>query len=394
MLRNHNYLKILILISFLSLALCLPNIPVLAVSPVVVTVSAPKLPVSHGQQFTVNINVQPNKAIAGAQFSLTYNPSLVSINSVTEGNLFNQGGVSTYFMDGTINNTTGILSNVADVITTPGQTDSSSGTIAVITMTACSTNGTCPLILSNVVAGDINGNSLTVSLVNGQVINTPPSITTNTLLTWTVGVAYSQTLTATGGTLPYTWTITSGTLPAGLSLSSTGIISGTPTTADGPTSITFQVTDSTNTTDTEPLSLTINPALSIITGSLTTWTVGVPYSQTLASTGGTAPYTWTIASGTPPAGLSISSGGVISGIPTAAGGPSAVTYKITDSAFATATKFLSITINASLNVTSSSLPSLDRRRSLFTKTGCNGRYDSLWLDNSIWHITSRNNIKF
>ena len=69
-----------------------------AAGAVIVSVSAPTQAVSSGQQFTVNINVQPNNAIAGAQFNLSFNPSLVSVNSVTEGNLFKQSGASTYFM--------------------------------------------------------------------------------------------------------------------------------------------------------------------------------------------------------------------------------------------------------------------------------------------------------
>lgn len=59
----------------------------------------------------------------------------------------------------------------------------------------------------------------------------------------TVGAAYTETLTAQGGTAPYTFTATSGTPPSGTSLNpSTGVISGTPTTA---TSYTFviQATD-------------------------------------------------------------------------------------------------------------------------------------------------------
>jgi Putative Ig domain len=46
--------------------------------------------------------------------------------------------------------------------------------------------------------------------------------------------------------MPYNWTIKSGTLSAVLSLSSSGVISGTPATAGSPTSVTFQVTDSTS----------------------------------------------------------------------------------------------------------------------------------------------------
>jgi hypothetical protein len=46
-------------------------------------------------------------------------------------------------------------------------------------------------------------------------------------------------------------------LPAGLSFSSGGLISGTPIAAGGPTTVTFQVTDSMSTTATKSLSITV-----------------------------------------------------------------------------------------------------------------------------------------
>ncbi|HNQ78693.1 MAG TPA: putative Ig domain-containing protein [Acidobacteriota bacterium] len=71
-----------------------------------------------------------------------------------------------------------------------------------------------------------------------------------TLPAATVGVAYSQTLTASGGTAPYTFEVTSGVLPAGLTLNpTTGVISGTPTTG-GTYTFTITATDSTACTGT------------------------------------------------------------------------------------------------------------------------------------------------
>ena len=136
--------------------------PILAAGTAVFSVSAPTQPVSSGIQFTVNITVQPNNAIAGAQFNLSFNPALFRINSVNEGNLLNQGGASTYFMPGTINNTAGTVTGVAGAITNPGKTVSAMGTFAVITMTAGTSKGTSTITPSNVILGDINGQSVNV----------------------------------------------------------------------------------------------------------------------------------------------------------------------------------------------------------------------------------------
>ena len=58
-----------------------------------------------------------------------------------------------------------------------------------------------------------------------------------------VGVAYSSSLVATGGTPPYTYSISAGSLPSGLTLNpSTGAITGTPTAA-GSFSYTAKVVD-------------------------------------------------------------------------------------------------------------------------------------------------------
>lgn len=75
---------------------------------------------------------------------------------------------------------------------------------------------------------------------------TPPalSVTTTSLPSGQVGVAYSATLAASGGTLPFTWALTGGMLPAGLSLASNGAITGTPTASASNAALTFKVTDS------------------------------------------------------------------------------------------------------------------------------------------------------
>ncbi len=90
-------------------------------------------------------------------------------------------------------------------------------------------------------------------------------------------------------------------------------------------------------------------------------TVGRAYTAQLAATGGTAPYTWSLASGSLPAGLSLDDAtGVISGTPTAAG-TATFTVQAADSTAPTpdtATESLSLTVTAGiLSITTQSLPS-------------------------------------
>jgi len=60
-------------------------------------------------------------------------------------------------------------------------------------------------------------------------------------------------------------------------------------------------------------------ALKVSTTSLPNATESVAYSQSLAASGGTSPYTWSVASGALPTSMSLSSSGTISGTPTVAG---------------------------------------------------------------------------
>jgi Synergist-CTERM protein sorting domain-containing protein len=192
-----------------------------------------------------------------------------------------------------------------------------------------STNGLMG-ILGTVAAGTYN---FSITAANGVSPNAsqdftltvnaapvPPTITTTSLPNGTVGIAYNQTLTASGDT-PISWDITAGTLPAGLTLSSAGVITGTPS-APGSSDFTVRATNGAG-NNTRVLSIDIIPGVAgtpptITTVSLPNGTVGTAYSQTLTATGDT-PMSWDITVGTLPAGLTLSSAGVITGTPSAPG---------------------------------------------------------------------------
>ncbi|HEU4390781.1 MAG TPA: S-layer homology domain-containing protein [Blastocatellia bacterium] len=85
------------------------------------------------------------------------------------------------------------------------------------------------------------------------------------------------------------------------------------------------------------------------TSPLTNALVNTAYSQTLAASGGTTPYTWNLATGsTLPGGLSLSAGGVISGTsPVTSANVYNFTVEVRDSASRLGTKAFSLTVNFS-----------------------------------------------
>ncbi|MDB6076144.1 MAG: putative hemagglutinin-related autotransporter protein, partial [Verrucomicrobiaceae bacterium] len=144
------------------------------------------------------------------------------------------------------------------------------------------------------------------------------AITPATLNVGTVGTAYNQGLSASGGSTPYAWTLTSGTLPTGLSLNSgSGLISGTPTVSNGAgTAITVTATDVNVCPGTKNYTLKICPVISLSPSTMPAATVGTPYSQTAAASGGASPYVYTVSAGSLPAWASFNgTTGVISGTP-------------------------------------------------------------------------------
>ncbi len=188
------------------------------------------------------------------------------------------------------------------------------------------------------------------------------AISSSALPGGTVSKAYSGTVSATGGTSPYTWSISSGSLPAGLSLASaTGVISGTPTNS-GTFNFTASVSDSSSPVQKQSATASIVVAaaaspLTITTASLPSGTVNTAYNATLVETGGVAPYTWSVSSGALPTGVSLGgSTGLISGTPSASGTFS-VTLSVHDSQGNAAMANFSVTIVAALAITTVGLPS-------------------------------------
>jgi len=138
------------------------------------------------------------------------------------------------------------------------------------------------------------------------------------------GLAYSATLTASGGTAPYQFAVTRGALPPGLVLDAdSGAFSGSPILL-GTFHFTVTATDANGCTGSCAYTLlslvNAHTAPTITTASqLPDGIVGPPYSQNLLATGGPPPYGWTAAVNSAlPLGLSLN-GSSISGTPSGYG---------------------------------------------------------------------------
>lgn len=111
---------------------------------------------------------------------------------------------------------------------TLGTTTSFAGNILALTSISLNTNATVNgRLLARNGAVTLQSNSAAVCSAACPAIALSPA----SLPTATVGVAYSQAITATGGTAPYSFTVTSGAVPAGLTVSTAGVVAGSATTA-------------------------------------------------------------------------------------------------------------------------------------------------------------------
>jgi len=307
-------------------------------------------PTAEGSStFTVQVSdAAPTPVSASQQLSLTIAPASLVISTASLAN-----GVINSAYSATLQSSGGtgtVTWTVASGSLPAGLQLSSAGALAG-TPTAAGTS------IFTVQATDSGTPPQVKTRALGITIGPALSISTTSLPGTTIAASYSQTIAASGGTLPVTWSVTSGALPSGLTLASTstasGTVSGMPT-AVGTFNFTATAKDSSSpaVTVNQALSIVIaNVPLSITTTSLPNAVASTAYSEPLQASGGTAPYTWTVASGsTLPAWLSIKGSGTnwtIGGTPTATG-TSTFTLQVSDSSSPaqTQTRQLSVTVVA------------------------------------------------
>ena len=252
-----------------------------------------------------------------------------------------------------------------------------------------------------------DGAGTTVDQLLSIIVYPMLQMANNALPNGTVGIVYSTQVlvsgghqfTLNGGPGGYGSFFNSGSLPPGLNFSygtvtssnQYFIISGTPTNT-GTFSFTMGAYDASNFQVSRSLSITIGAStLQITTASLTNALVGVAASYQLLGSGGTTPYTWTIANGSQPlpSALTLSAGGLISGTPATSGTFSFI-VRLTDAATTSVTRSLALTVNSKPRLSSPSRVSGNQFQ--FTLTGDAGAMYRIEANTNLSNLASWTNL--
>ncbi len=133
-------------------------------------ISAGTQTVNAGQTFNLNVSISGVTDLYSWQFDLSFDHTLLTANSITEGPFLKSLGGTTNYVPGTINNSTGKISNTADTLTGPAGTGvSGAGVLAIVNFTAGAITGISTIALSNIFLSDSNFNPIVNTPMNGSV---------------------------------------------------------------------------------------------------------------------------------------------------------------------------------------------------------------------------------
>jgi len=310
-----------------------------------------------GGSYTLTITAANGVGSNATQsFTLTINQSL----AITSGSL-------TTFTVGS----TGFFSVTATGLPVPALTESGS-LPGGVTFTD---NGNGTATLTGIPAADSGGSyPLTIDASNGGfepdaiqsftlIVNEGDAIITGNSTTFTVGVAGSFTVNATGTPIPAL--TETGALPAGVTFTDngngTGTLSGTPAAGSGGSyAITFNANNGVGTPAMQSFSLTVNQGPAITSANTASFTEQVAGSFTVTTTGDPTPAL--TETGSLPSGVTLVDNGdgtaTLSGTPTAGtAGQYGFTIQASNGVLPNATQTFTLTVNGTVNVAVNTSPS-------------------------------------
>ena len=165
---NHLYQSkkaVTLLIILLIISVLFFDISALADDPLSNTVSVvAESEIICSETFTINITCSPSDHIKSYEVELSFDPNVFTVNSVSEGDFFT--GYDTFFNNGTIDNTEGMISDVYGLIVGAGTVDSS-GVLISLSCTVVS-EGSCAVEITNVGLTDESA-YLSINTVNETI---------------------------------------------------------------------------------------------------------------------------------------------------------------------------------------------------------------------------------
>ncbi|NPE30436.1 PKD domain-containing protein [Methanococcoides sp. SA1] len=173
--------------------------------------------VTPGSDVTVVVYIEPDTPISGAQFDLSFDTEILSVVSVSEGDIFTHGA-STLFHGGVIDNSAGTLMNVYNLPLGKNEV-SMPGTLATIVFDVNKVFSSSSLQLSNVVVSNSNGFAVPISVANGMVSMLVPVADANVPYAGDEGSSItfdgSASFDPDGSIVSYDWDFGDGTAGVG-----------------------------------------------------------------------------------------------------------------------------------------------------------------------------------
>ena len=118
----------------------------------------PNTPIHIGDTFTVDLNAENVSDLAGWQFNIAFDPTVLKVVEINEGDFLKTEGGTTFFQKGTIDNTTGKITGLSSARLSESGT-TGTGTLLSVTFTA-KTMGEARLVLHNFELGSIIGEQI------------------------------------------------------------------------------------------------------------------------------------------------------------------------------------------------------------------------------------------
>lgn len=109
--------------------------------------------VKAGDDFELDIYIKPDTPIYGLQFDLIYDSSLIAVNDIEEGNFFASSDSPVIFNLGTINKSTGTVSQIYSSLII-GEGVENEDIFCTVTLEAQSNNDSFQLRITNLVLGN------------------------------------------------------------------------------------------------------------------------------------------------------------------------------------------------------------------------------------------------